>query len=143
MCRAILDDLTERAKETLVEFERGPGSAKERLQQMIRSRFEYARENPHRMTFGVEFFAGPDSSGIKSDFLNKVRIFTSTTETILRQGMEDGSFRNDMDVSIMTNIITGTLDQYCFIHAQTGNPELNDELADLLVLSLYEGLGPR
>ena len=142
LCRAILGGLTDRARGLDERLLAVQGNARDRLCWLVRERFAFAREHSHYMAFAVEFFAGPDTSGLRHEFTSRMRVVEQSIRTLIHQGQDEGIYRADADPDTYVNILTGVLDRYCILPIRAGAIELTDELADTVVDALIQGLRP-
>ncbi len=90
------------------------GSIEKRLTELSDSMMKYWIDHMELYTLTMEFWAASSTSEVrdkfKEIFKNGYREFRGLIEGFIREGMEKGEFRQELDVSAIAASLVGTLD---------------------------------
>ncbi len=143
LLEALLDSGLDCMQDAMEDILSQPVPPEEKLREIVRVRFRFARENPDIVKFYMDTFNDPGLKDmVRRHFERSTTILRMAAE-LIAEGQAKGQLRADVDPSLVSNSILGVTGMYMGLNLRVGAPELTDSLADDLFGLLMDGARPR
>ena len=140
---ALLDSGVDCMTEAMERIVSSEGSIEDKLREMVRVRFRFARENPDIIKFYMDTFNDPSTKDMVHRHLERSKAVMRMADNLIAEGQARGRLRADLDPSVVSNSILGVTGMYMGLNLRMGAPSLTDSLADELFGLLMDGARPR
>lgn len=137
----IMEYVGQKYQKDLEEIKNSAKNAREKLNDILVSRFLQFKDREKVRRFMNTIF----SSGIKiHKHIDHRKLFQRQEKIIvdiIQQGIDEGTFRRDMDVKVFLYSIIGTMNLFTRDHILDETPLIDKALADKILNQFVEGIG--
>ena len=143
LLEALLDSGLDCMQEAMEDIVARTVSVEEKLRELVRVRFKFARENPDIIKFYMDTFNDPGLKDLVQRHFERSAALLRVAADLIAEGQAKGQLRRDLNPSVMSNSILGVTGMYMGLNLRMGSPDLTESLADELFGLLMDGARPR
>lgn len=139
LLEALLDAALDNMHRAMDGILAGPGSIEDRLRQITRMRFGFAREHPEVVKIYLDVLDDPGRRDMVARHFDRAVRGMGRVTGLIVQGQQDGLVRSGLDPWMVANALVGVTGIYMRLNLQRGLPALTDALADELFGLVMDG----
>lgn len=142
LCRALLADGATQMTDATRRIATQPAPVVERLRSLIKGRFSVVREHPDVAKFYMDFFNGPDETGLVAEYGPHIRTAMRALHDLIAEAQRTSEFRGDVDPMMAATMLVGATNIHVYMFIRQGTPLPDDAMADEIVSAFIEGMRP-